>query len=109
MVHVIGNADEFWRLRITRLDTTENLEFEWHNDILYRSPSPDYGDEVESWYVEAVRLDDPDTVSRLAVCPTHGEARDTLAAVAADLAQMTKSQFELAYVDVAESGDVGVE
>jgi hypothetical protein len=109
MVHIIGNANEFWRLRVTRLDTTENLEFEWHSDILYRDPRPDYGDEVESWYVEAVRVDDPDTVSRLAVCPTHGEARDVLAAISGDLAQMTKAQFELAYVDVAEQGDVGVE
>lgn len=109
MVHIIGNAEEFWRLRITRLDTTENLEFEWHADILYRDPSPDYGDETESWYVEAVRVDDPDTVSRLAVCTTHGEAKDVLAAIASDLAQMTKSEFELAYVDSAEQGDVGVE
>ncbi len=34
MVRVIGNADEFWRLRITRVDTTQGLDFEWHDDIL---------------------------------------------------------------------------
>jgi hypothetical protein len=106
---MIGNADEFWRLRITRLDTTENFEFEWHDDILYRNPAPDLGDEVESWYVEAVRLDDPDSVARLATCVTEGEARDTLNAVAEDLAQMTKSEFEISYVDAAEHGDVGPE
>ena len=47
MVRVIGNADEFWRLRITRVDTTQGLDFEWHDDILYREPDVDLGDEVE--------------------------------------------------------------
>jgi hypothetical protein len=109
MIRMIGNADEFWRLRITRLDTTENFEFEWHDDILYREPSPDPGDEVESWHVEAVRLDDPDTVARLATCPSQGEARDVLGTIAEELAEMTKSEFEAVYVDSAEQGDVGLE
>ena len=109
MIRMIGNADEFWRLRITRLDTTENFEFEWHDDILYRDPEPDPGDEVESWHVEAVRLDDPDAVSRVATCLSEGEARDELSAVAEDLTQMTKSEFEATYVDAAQHGDVGLE
>lgn len=108
MIRMIGNADEFWRLRVTRLDTTENFEFEWHDDILYREPHPDPGDEVESWHIEAVRIDDPDTVARLATCPSQGEAREVLGAVAEDLTEMTKSEFELAYIDVAEQGDLGV-
>ncbi len=109
MIRMIGNADEFWRLRITRLDTTENFEFEWHDDILYREPHPDPGDEVESWYVEAVRLDDSEVVSRLATCNSQGEARDVLATIMGDLVQMTKSEFEVAYVDSAQQGDVGVD
>lgn len=109
MIRVIGNADEFWRLRITRLDTTEGFDFEWHNDILYRTPTPNQGHEVEQWHVEAVRLDDPDAVSRLATCASQGEARDLMATVAEDLAEMTKSEFEAAYVDGAEQGDTGLE
>lgn len=109
MIRMIGNADEFWRLRVTRLDTTENFELEWHDDILYREPHPDPGLEVESWFVEAVRLDDPEAVSRLATCRSQGEARDVLAAITGDLTQMTKSQFEVAYIDTAEQGDVGVD
>lgn len=109
MIRVIGNADEFWRLRLTRLDTTENFDLEWHDDILYRQPSPDPGDEVELWHVEAVRLDDPDTVVRIATCATQSEARDLLERINEDLVDMTKSEFELAYVDGAELGDTGVE
>jgi len=109
MVHVIGNADEFWRLRITRLDTTEGFDFEWHDDILYRSPTVDPGDEVESWHVEAVRLDDRETVARLATFGSQGEAREFIAAVAEDLADMTKSEFEAVYVDAAPPGDLGLE
>lgn len=109
MIHVIGNADEFWRLRLTRLDTTENFDFEWHDDILYRQPSPDPGDEVELWHVEAVRLDDSDVVVRLATCHAQDEARELLERITEDLADMTKSEFETAYVDGAEQGDTGVE
>jgi hypothetical protein len=109
VIRVIGNADEFWRLRVTRLDTTENFDLEWHDDILYRQPRPDQGDEVELWHVEAGRLDDPDTVVRLATCATQSEARDLVTRIAEDLAEMTKSEFEAAYVDLAEPGDTGVE
>lgn len=109
MVHVIGNADDFWRIRVTRLDTTENFDFEWHDDILYRQPTPNPGDDVALWHVEAVRFDDPDTVARLATCATEAEARAILAAIAEDLSAMTKSEFEASYVDAAEPGDTGVE
>jgi len=109
MVHVIGNADEFWRLRLTRLDTTERFDFEWHDDILYREPKVDPGDEVEFWNVEAVRLDDRETVARLRIFGSQDEAREFMAAVAEDLAEMTKSQFESVYVDTARPGDTGPE
>jgi hypothetical protein len=109
MVRMIGDADEFWRLRLTRLDTTENLDFEWHDDILYRQPKPDLGEEVELWHVEAVRIDDPDRVARLATFTSQNEARDEMSLIAEDLAEMTKSEFESAYIDAAEQGDTGPE
>ena len=109
MIHVIGNADDFWRIRLTRLDTTENFDFEWHDDILYRQPSPDPGDEIELWHVEAVRIDDSDVVARLATCRTQDEGRDLLERIQEDMHDMTKAQFEAAYVDCAEQGDTGFE
>ena len=109
MIRVIGNADEFWRLRVTRVDTTENFDLEWHDDILYRQPTPVPGDEVELWHVEAVRVDDPDTVIRVATFGDADEARAYLADATEDLGDMTKSKFEAAYLDTAETGDTGVE
>jgi hypothetical protein len=109
MVHIIGNADEFWRVRITRVDTTNHLEFEWHDDILYRAPSVDPGDEVEYFHVEAVRIDDPDVVARVATFDGPDEARDMAVELREALAAMTKSQFEAAYIEGAEPGDTGLE
>jgi hypothetical protein len=109
VVRVIGNADEFWRLRITRVDTTQGLDFEWHDDILYREPQVDHGDEVEYWHLEAVRLDDADSVVRLATFSSADEARELLEIAQEDLRDLTKSRFELAYFESAEPGDVGLE
>lgn len=109
MVRVIGNADEFWRLRVTRVDTTQGLDFEWHDDILYREPYVDLGREVEYWHVEAVRVDDADTVVRLATFTTDGEAREFLDQAHEDLRDLTKSRFEMAYFVDAEPGDTGIE
>lgn len=109
MVHVIGNADEFWRVRVTRVDTTDNLDFEWHEDILYRRPDVDYGDEVELWHVEAVRIDDAEIVVRLATYGDADEAREFARLASEDLAEMTKSEFEAAYFEDAQPGDTGLE
>jgi hypothetical protein len=109
VIRVIGNADEFWRLRMTRVDTTQGLDFEWHEDILYREPTVDPGDEVEYWHVEAVRLDDADSVVRLATFDTESDAREYLEVAQEDLSDLTKSRFELSYFAGAEIGDTGIE
>jgi len=109
MIHVIGNADEFWRVRVTRLDTGEDFELEWRDDILYRTPAQDDERDVETWYVEAVRTDDPEIVARLATCSDQDEALELAQRIRDDLTDMTKSEFEGAYIDGAEQGDAGVE
>jgi len=109
VVRVIGNADEFWRVRVTRVDTTLGLSFEWHDDILYREPKVDHGDEVEYWHVEAVRLEDADTIVRLGTFSTDAEARELLHIAQEDLRDLTKSRFEASYFKNAETGDVGLE
>ena len=109
MVRIIGNADEFWRLRITRVDTTSGLDFEWHDDILYRQPAVDFGSEVELYHVEAVRTDDSETVMRLGTFAENADARELLGRASENLAEMTKSAFESRYLNGAESGDTGIE
>jgi hypothetical protein len=106
---MIGNADEFWRLRVTKVDTTQGLDFEWHDDILYREPNVDHGEEIEYWHVEAVRLDDADAVIRLATYTRADEARGFLEVAQEDLSDLTKSRFETAYFPDAELGDTATE
>lgn len=102
---MIGAADEFWRLRITKVDTTEELDFEWHDDILYREPTAEQADEVELWHVEAVSTGADETVVRIRTFRNRGTAQDFIAAANEALLEMTKTQFEAAYLASAEVAD----
>lgn len=105
MSRVIGAADEFWRLRMTRVDTTDDLDFEWHDDILYREPRPRPAHELEVWTVEAVELTDFDTIVRVASFGDRDDAEAFFQRAKDDLAELTKSQFEDAYLSVADDVD----
>jgi hypothetical protein len=96
-MRIIGAADEFWRLRLTRVDMLD-LDFEWHDDILYREPPTPDVDEVEVFQVEAVQLDHADVVGCLARFYRRDEAEEYLAQARDDLSTMTKQQFEDAYL-----------
>ncbi len=92
---VIGPADEFWRLRLTRMDASEDLDFEWHDDILWRQPQIHLEAGEPAYLVEAVSLgSEPEIVVRLAAFPDEGSAREFLDEAADDLRDMTRSQFE---------------
>ena len=97
-MRMIGSADEFWRLRLTRVDTTDDLDFEWHDDILYREPRVGTAADVELWHVEAVELEDNEAVVRIATFSEREEAESFFDRARDDLAELTKSQFEEAYV-----------
>lgn len=97
-MQLIGSADEFWRLRLTRVDTTAELEFEWHDDILYREPRVQVEADVELWHVEAVQLENHDEVVRIATFSEREDAEAFFDRAVADLGELTKSQFEDAYL-----------
>ncbi len=97
-MRIIGSADEFWRLRLTRVDTTNDLDFEWHEDILYREPQVGQTAEVEQWHIEAIRTDDYDTIVRIATFNGRQDAESFFERAKDDLIEMTKSQFEEAYL-----------
>ena len=96
-MRIIGSADEFWRARLARV-SAEDLDFEWHEDILYREPRTKEPDESDEWRIEAVRVDDRESPVTLAVFSDREDAEDFLARVNDDLAEMTKAQFESAYL-----------
>ncbi|PKQ17297.1 MAG: hypothetical protein CVT67_00345 [Actinobacteria bacterium HGW-Actinobacteria-7] len=97
-MRIIGAASEFWRLRLTKVDTTDELDFEWHEDILYRAPHPTTAGDLEVWYVEAIRLDDYEAIVALGTFRNRLDAEDFLERANEDLAAMTKTQFETAYL-----------
>lgn len=97
-MRIIGAADEFWRVRLTRVDLSDSLDFEWREDILYRAPAVSEPHETERWQIEALRLEDYDTVVQIASYADRTEAEAFLIRVREDLAEMTKTQFEGAYL-----------
>jgi hypothetical protein len=93
---VIGPADEFWRLRLTRMDPSEELDFEWHDDILWRQPQVRLEPGEPAFLVEAVSLAAvrPEKIVGLAVFADESSAREFLDEASDDLRDMTRSQFE---------------
>lgn len=94
---VIGNADEFYRLRVMRFDESDSPDLEWRDDILWRRPPADRLSEGEVYRVEAVELDDEDAAAALAEFGSPDEAYAWLETSETDLAEMTKSEFEETY------------
>ena len=98
MDKIIGAASEFYRLRLTRYDATDEPDFEWRDDILYRSPSAERVDDREEWAVEAVTLDEHETVSEAGRFAVSDEAHEFLETAEEDLQDLTKSGFEERYL-----------
>lgn len=98
MAKIIGSAEEFYRLRVTRIDETDEPELEWREDILYREPPKQRMRESESWALEAVSVDDEDQVTQIARYESSEAAHVALDSIAEDLAELTKSVFEERYL-----------
>jgi len=99
---IIGNADEFYRLRVMRVDEGDSPDLDWRDDILWRRPPKESVSEGEVYRVEAVEIEDEDVVASLAEFGTSEEAYAWLETSEADLSEMTKSEFEETYFPVAD-------
>ncbi|MBN1192542.1 MAG: hypothetical protein JXA36_02445 [Coriobacteriia bacterium] len=97
MSKAIGSASDFYRLRVMTVDTTDAVDFEWRDDILYRRPPVDSIEDEEAYNVEAVLLDDEEAVFVLKTFADSGDAHSWMEAREAELDDMTKSEFEAAY------------
>lgn len=94
----IGAASDFYRLRITRMDQSEEPDLEWRDDILYRTPPNQRLREADAFAIEAVSVDDEDDVTLIAVYGSSDEAYAALGPVEDDLGDLTKSAFENRYL-----------
>lgn len=93
----IGTAADFYRLRTVRLTVAEAPDLEWRDDVLYRRPPADEPGETDRWVVQAVLLDDEDTVVPLAEFDDPASAHVWVDEARRDLEDMTRSQFEETY------------
>ena len=97
MARTIGSASDFYRLRVMSVDTTDAVDFEWREDILYRRPPSTVIVDEEAYTVEAVLLDDDDIAFPLKTFPDPATAHVWLSEREVELDEMTKSEFEAAY------------
>jgi hypothetical protein len=95
---IIGAASEFYRLRLASVDATEEPDFEWRDDILYRTPLAEAPDERTEWVIEAVTIDVDETVTEVARFSDYDEAHEFLGSVEENLQDLTKSGFEERYL-----------
>jgi hypothetical protein len=97
-VRVIGPADDFWRVRISRVDTADAPDLDWRDDILYRRPPRSADVDVREWNVEAVRLED-DEVALIGSFVREEDAREFMGEAEVDLAVLTRAAFERKYLE----------
>jgi len=93
----IGKASDFYRLRVMSVDTTDEVDFEWRDDILYRRPPGTVIEDEEMYRVEAVLLDDDDVTYSLSAFASPEEAHLWMQEREDELDEMTKSEFESSY------------
>jgi len=98
LTRIIGQAADFFRLRLTLIEAPTGLDFEWHDDILYRKPPPPELGADEEWLLEAVEMDNEDVVHVAGRYATREEALAALERVQEDLDEMTRSTFEERYL-----------
>ncbi|MDZ4181111.1 MAG: hypothetical protein U1E29_18065 [Coriobacteriia bacterium] len=98
MGRVIGAASEFYRLRVVRVDDSDEPDLEWRDDILYRTPPTEELEECESWALEAVDVADEDSAHVVARFTHSDDAHVALNEITEDLQELTKSGFEARYL-----------
>lgn len=94
---ILGNAEDFYRLRTVTVDEPDAPDLDWRDDILYRAHPLELVGEERVIRVEAVSVDDDEDVTVLAALSGAEEAAEWLARAGEDLATMSKSAFEEAY------------
>lgn len=93
----IGDASDYYRVRLMHVGESDEPDLEWREDILYRRPPVQHVDEYELYRVEAVALDDEDDVTLLGAFDSTADAHEALAAAEEELAELTRSEFEERY------------
>lgn len=93
---IIGLAKDFYRARIITIQAEVPPDFDWRDDILYRSPGEYKGEVMNRYSVEVVELDS-DANYIIRSVKSRKTAERKLEKINEDLGEMTKMQFEEKY------------
>lgn len=93
---VIGPAKDFYRARIITIQAEVPPDFDWRDDILYRSPGEYKGKAMTRYSVEVVELDS-DINYVIRSVKNRRVAEKKIEKINEDLQDMTKMQFEKKY------------
>jgi hypothetical protein len=94
---VFGSADDFYRIRVIRVDEPDELEWQWRDDVLYRRLPAEEQGSTPRYRIDAVSKDDDGTARQIAEVDTPDAAQAIAEAADEDLAQFTKRQFDAKY------------
>jgi hypothetical protein len=97
MAKGIGAASDYYRVRLMHVDDVEAPEFEWREDILWRTPEVKPTGEDLLYRIEAVELQDDEAVTPLGLFDATEDAYEALATATEDLDALTRSEFEERY------------
>jgi hypothetical protein len=101
----IGQAAEFYRIRLRRVDAGGPPDLEWRDDILYRETDARGPGEQLLFVVEAVELDQPDRAHPLGSYADYQAAIELQDRAEEDLGEQTRSQFEATWFPSAAGSD----
>ena len=91
---------DIWRVRVVRLDEYETIEFEQHDDILYRSVNAQPVEIVVNWRVDIVGLSDGKVRRQYEYGDDRPGAKQQASSIAADLASLGADAFSERYLVV---------
>ena len=108
MRKIFGKADDFYRARIMTLEEEMFPDFDWRDDILYRSPSKQHSEMRKQYCLQIVDLDTKkgQIIKRYT---NRKEADKALKMIDHDLKELTKIEFEEKYVSCRQAEDAPTE
>lgn len=89
---------ELWRARLMRLDTMDDFDLEYHDDILYRSHEVGPVDINEMWRVDIMSLIDGQIKRSFEPHSTREEAEELYRQILNDLTKLSTDSFADLYI-----------
>jgi hypothetical protein len=93
---VFGDASDFYRVRVIKIEETEMPDFDWEEDVLIKKPKIEIPDSKVKFCVQIVSVDERKIFP---ITSFKSETRAKLAKrkIEEDIWELTKNQFEKKY------------